>query len=370
MELTALKQLYANRRREFIWLDLQGQDLTAWELPDIILRESNLESVILTRANLRNARFPKSNLNGANLQFADLVGAKFVKASLVGADLRGANLTDVDFRYADLTSACLDLANLTNANFIGANLTGVDWGNADVSGAIFEPKQVQVESEPNTANTMIQFQDKWNYRPEDLLTTPQKLALSPLIWLCFIFSSYFYQGFFASNFLKHGYSFAFSVLSGISPLLWLLASDWYWLFPAVITAIILVLTFDWFSFLFTAIAMFVSLARVKKYRAVLDRVHLHTFGEVPKKLQKSVLKDALVLSLFALSLVSLFRVLFVQPGFVFYWLSALILAISGGIIIDLRPDQVQRSHILFLLLGISWLGLVCGLGWRYTPNMN
>jgi hypothetical protein len=383
MELEELKRLYAGRRREFSWVDLRLKDLTGLVLENIVLRDSNLELAILVGTNLKNARLPKANLNGADLHGANLAGARLVKATLCGANLTRANLTNADFRDANLESACFDQAVLTNTVFIGANLAGVDWGSADLTGAIFDQHD-RGDSDLNAkiaeiiADTVIsqpasipEFKEKWQYKPEDLLTVPQRISLSPLLWLGFIFAGYFYQGFFASNFLKQGYSLLLISLAILSPSLWLFSTGWYWLYPLVILLIIFVTSFDWFSFFFMTIVLPLSLFSAVKYRSILDRVQFTTLGAMSNQFRTQVIRDGLALGLGAVSFITIFRSLFIQPGVVVFWLTGVMTATAGAIATDLWRRQGGNGRmILGILLGISWLGIAVGLGWRYTPNFN
>lgn len=92
--------------------DLNGKDLSGWnmnfaDLNGANLSFSNLDGANLNFADLENSNISNSDLNGANLNFADLENA-----NLVNSDLSGANL---NFAY-------LNGANMTGARLEGANL--------------------------------------------------------------------------------------------------------------------------------------------------------------------------------------------------------------------------------------------------------
>jgi hypothetical protein len=89
------RQPNALAAKDWMLLDLRGEDLKA--------------------QNLSLARLWKTDLRGADLRGADLHGADLTAADLRGADLRGA-----DLRGADLTAADLRGADLTDANTEGA----------------------------------------------------------------------------------------------------------------------------------------------------------------------------------------------------------------------------------------------------------
>lgn len=97
-----LLEEYANGRRDFANLDLEG------ESPG---------NVTLRDADLSRGRFRRANLRGANLDGADLRGA-----DLTGADLSCSSLRRVDFRGADLRDANLSGAVLEEAELSGAKL--------------------------------------------------------------------------------------------------------------------------------------------------------------------------------------------------------------------------------------------------------
>ncbi len=375
MELAEFQRLCANRKREFRWLDLRGQDLTGMNLANTVFVESNLDSAILVGVNLQNARLPKANLQNANLSGADLSHAKLKSANLTGANFSGANLTGADFSSADLTAANMDGAILVQANFTNAILTGVHWGTADHSTAIFtaetEPANqmaIAVEeiiSEVQTASNpaLSEFQEKWNYKPEDLLTAEQKLALSPALWLAFVFVCYLYQGFASFSFLKQGFSWLFAVLSFTSPLLWLMSPTIYWCYPALLFGIILFTSLDIFSFFFSAIAFMLSFQGAMRYRSILDKQKLTAFTQMSPNFQRKVTRDALALGGLAVIFITTFRSLFVQPAVVVFLLSSAMSAMSGAIATNLLRNHKKASPLIIftLLLLTSWLGAIMGL---------
>jgi len=372
MELAEFQRLYANRKREFRWIDLRGQDLTGMHLANTVFIESNLDSAILVGVNLQNARLPKANLQRANLSGADLSYAKLKSANLRYANFSGANLTGADFSSADLTAANMNGAILVKANFTNAILTDIDWGTADRSEAVFSTETNQIaiaveeiiaEAQIAPSNALPEFQEKWHYKPEDLLTAEQKLALSPALWLAFVFVCYLYQGFASFSFLKQGFSWLFAVLSFTSPLLWLMSPTIYWGYPALLFGIILFTSFDIFSFCFAAIAFTLSFRRTIPYHSILDKVQVTSFAQMPPNFRRKVIRDALALGGGAVIFMTIFRSLFVQPAVVVFLLSSAIAAMSGAIATNLLRTQKQASPLITLtvLLLTSWLGGIMGL---------
>jgi len=372
MELAEFQRLYANRKREFRWIDLRGQDLTGMHLANTVFLESNLDSAILVGVNLQNARLPKANLQNANLSGADLSYAKLKSANLRYANFSGANLTGADFSSADLTAANMNGAILVKANFTNAILTDIDWGTADRSEAVFSTETNQIaiaveeiiaEAQIAPSNALPEFQEKWHYKPEDLLTAEQKLALSPALWLAFVFVCYLYQGFASFSFLKQGFSWLFAVLSFTSPLLWLMSPTIYWGYPALLFGIILFTSFDIFSFFFSAIAFMLSFQGAMRYRSILDKQKLTSFTQMSPNFQRKVTRDALALGSSAVIFITIFRSLFVQPAVAVFLLSSVMSAMSGAIATSLLRNHKKASLPIRLtvLLFTSWLGGLIGL---------
>lgn len=372
MELEEFQRLCANRKREFRWLDLRGQDLTGMNLANTVFLESNLDSAILVGVNLQNARLPKANLQNANLSGADLSYAKLKSANLRYANFSGANLTGADFSSADLTAANMNGAILVKANFTNAILTDIDWGTADRSEAVFSTETNQIaiaveeiiaEAQIAPSNALPEFQEKWHYKPEDLLTAEQKLALSPALWLAFVFVCYLYQGFASFSFLKQGFSWLFAVLSFTSPLLWLMSPTIYWGYPALLFGIILFTSFDIFSFFFSAIAFMLSFQGAMRYRSILDKQKLTSFTQMSPNFQRKVTRDALALGSSAVIFITIFRSLFVQPAVAVFLLSSVMSAMSGAIATSLLRNHKKASLPIRLtvLLFTSWLGGLIGL---------
>ncbi len=363
MELAEFQRLYANRRREFSWIDLRGQDLTGMNLANVILRESNLESAILAGANLQNARLPKANLHRANLKGANLSHAKLKGANLSHANLSGANLTGAEFHSSNLTGANLDGAILVGANFCNAILTGVNWGNADRTHAIFDhPESIPCQETTNSTSALPVFVEKWHYRPEELLTLEQKLALSPLLWLIFVFGCYLYQGFAWFRFLKQGFSWLFALLSCTAPLLWLVSSELYWSYPALLLGIIFATSFDIFSFFFLIIAFAFSFRATVRYRVSLDKVQFTAFRQMPAQWQRRVIRDTLALGSGVVAFITIFRTFFFQPAVAVFLLCSAITALAGAIALNLMRQQQKLSPWLSwsLVSLTSWLGAGAG----------
>ena len=65
------------------------------------------------------------DLSGLNLEGADLSGFNLNRANLSGANLEGADLSGAFLRYADLSGANLEGANIEGADLFDADLIGV-----------------------------------------------------------------------------------------------------------------------------------------------------------------------------------------------------------------------------------------------------
>lgn len=174
--------------------DLSASDLrNAW-MPESQLVEANLRSADLSNANFRKADLSKATLNTATLAHTNLTGAKLTeaileraqlpdaildnvdlikanltKAKLVGASLIKADLTEAVLEQAKLSKSVLDGANLTKANLIGAdltdaalvgqanlfeaNLTGAILARADLTGADLTGANLSATN-PDTAQSL------------------------------------------------------------------------------------------------------------------------------------------------------------------------------------------------------------------------
>lgn len=140
MDAEELLARYASGEREFIGVDLRGDNLRGANLSNVNLTEACLLCADLSNTNLSNATLVeiysscvnlfRAKLSSANLRAADLSAANLFEAKLDGANLSGANLI-----YANLAGANLSGANLSNAYLSDANLIDTDLTNADLSGA-------------------------------------------------------------------------------------------------------------------------------------------------------------------------------------------------------------------------------------------
>ena len=100
MDVNELLRQYAQGKRDFGFVNLQGVVLTRVDLTGIALYQANLEKAVLVQVNLSRANLRQSNLKEADLS----------QANLSQANLRRANLTD-----AILEGTILDGATLTGA---------------------------------------------------------------------------------------------------------------------------------------------------------------------------------------------------------------------------------------------------------------
>lgn len=104
---------------------LEGLDLSEYDLHDAYLRRAHLKGACLDRCKLREA-----NLSGAHLE-----GASLVEAEMSGANLRAANMQEVDLHNADLKSAILVNTDLRKANLNGAQVYGISAWEVSLDGA-------------------------------------------------------------------------------------------------------------------------------------------------------------------------------------------------------------------------------------------
>jgi uncharacterized protein YjbI with pentapeptide repeats len=161
---------YAQGERDFSHAKLNECVLSGTRLPNIILREADLNIANLSNANLSQSdlqaavlnvsRLSGANLSQANLQAAqmnvanliqailvgaNLTGASLIRAELLRADLSNTNLTQANLQEADLREVRLRWSNLTRANLsrsnlrksslIGANLSHIQAHSINLEGA-------------------------------------------------------------------------------------------------------------------------------------------------------------------------------------------------------------------------------------------
>ncbi|PSN17354.1 hypothetical protein C7271_18170 [filamentous cyanobacterium CCP5] len=92
MDVNELLRQYAEGKRDFGFVDLQGARLSGRYLAGIALYQANLRGAILTQADLSSANLRQADLQGANLSQANLRGANLRRANLKAAVLEGAIL--------------------------------------------------------------------------------------------------------------------------------------------------------------------------------------------------------------------------------------------------------------------------------------
>jgi uncharacterized protein YjbI with pentapeptide repeats len=122
--------------KEFLY-DCRGANLTAFDLGDRQLSDSNFRKAILIQANMSKSSFNKAMLSAtdmrdANCQDSSFVAASFVRSDLTNANFSGANLKNVNMAHAILTGTDFSYANILAANFTNANIE-----NAIFHGLIF-----------------------------------------------------------------------------------------------------------------------------------------------------------------------------------------------------------------------------------------
>lgn len=111
--------------------NLDGRDLSGFDLTHI-----NLEGASLRGAILSNARLTGANLAGADLEGALLFRTALDGASLCRARLAKTNASQVRLDYADLSGADLVHAYLGESSCIGARFVGVTGEHTAFHGAV------------------------------------------------------------------------------------------------------------------------------------------------------------------------------------------------------------------------------------------
>ena len=121
--------------------DLQGLNFEHLNLSNSDFRKANFDTTKISNANFTRANLSHTNLSshdltgtvlrGADLSHSILTGADLSGVDLTGTILKGSNLsnsdlTGVDLSGKDLTETILTGADLSNANLTGADLSGVD----------------------------------------------------------------------------------------------------------------------------------------------------------------------------------------------------------------------------------------------------
>lgn len=123
--------------------DLEGADLSHFQLEQVNLKDVNLKHCNFTAAVLEGANLSGSDLSGAILEAAYLPTAilrqtKLSNTDLTGSVLSGATLHGANLNSANLSGANLSHADLSGAVFISTNLTGAVFSNALLASTVFE----------------------------------------------------------------------------------------------------------------------------------------------------------------------------------------------------------------------------------------
>jgi uncharacterized protein YjbI with pentapeptide repeats len=111
--LAQLQSTENYKNKELSDIELEYNDLTAWD-------------------------FSGQNLTHAYFTYSKMTNVNFTGANLTDAQLWGADLRNAVFTKANLTRAWLINANLTNVTFKNTNLYNADFGGAKLNGAIFK----------------------------------------------------------------------------------------------------------------------------------------------------------------------------------------------------------------------------------------
>lgn len=115
--------------------NLNHADLTAARLDDAEAIRANCCHARLTGASLKRFRASDADLAGVNLESAEAEESCWDGADLRNANLRAAALTRASFRRANLTEAVLTGSNLVHAAFVDAELADADFSGANLNGA-------------------------------------------------------------------------------------------------------------------------------------------------------------------------------------------------------------------------------------------
>jgi hypothetical protein len=127
---------------------LRGAQLDGYNLSDFDLHEAYLR-----RAHLRGARLDRCKLREANLSGAHLESASLVEAEMSGINLRAAHMKGADLHSADLKSAILVNTDLREANLSGAQVYGISAWEVNLDGAqqndliVTRPRQPRVTTD-------------------------------------------------------------------------------------------------------------------------------------------------------------------------------------------------------------------------------
>ncbi|NLS04989.1 toll/interleukin-1 receptor domain-containing protein [Rhizobium sp. P32RR-XVIII] len=137
------------------------------------LKYADLNGFDLTRYNLRGAQLGSASLRGANLYATNLTGADLTLADLTGAHLNYVQANSATFRRSNLNTAIMVDGDFTNVIFDGANLTDADlkhsflwsttWKNARLRGTILSSslngKPIALSLEISTGLTQRQISE-------------------------------------------------------------------------------------------------------------------------------------------------------------------------------------------------------------------
>jgi uncharacterized protein YjbI with pentapeptide repeats len=166
--------------------DLEGLDLSYYNLKDANLNNANLYGVNFSYANLEdtnlqgtyadNAKFIGTNLNlvqasGMQVTDADFressmrewisYDVKFHNSNLNGVDLRNSELAGCEFNNCNLENAKLDNCDLSHCNFSGTNLQNATLINSILVGCLFIGTNLE---NANLSYTNVYGTSIWNLK--------------------------------------------------------------------------------------------------------------------------------------------------------------------------------------------------------------
>ena len=140
---------------ELEWIDLSASDLRDMELCESDLRKTNLNGsdmrdglfcqndmrwsslhgCDMREADLRDSDLRECDLSGSNMQESILSGCNLSRTALRDCDLRRCNLSDCNLSCSSLGGSDLTGANLSESDLHGCYLTGCDLSHASLRGS-------------------------------------------------------------------------------------------------------------------------------------------------------------------------------------------------------------------------------------------
>lgn len=96
------------RGAKFVSIDLNGRDLTGWDLSYSIFDKCVLDNVNFSECVFEGAHFVESSISGGNFSYCEIDGTKFDKTDLARANFSGAKINNTEFKSLNLDSTLFD----------------------------------------------------------------------------------------------------------------------------------------------------------------------------------------------------------------------------------------------------------------------